>query len=408
MKRYWKLIGIAVVVMLTIGTYYVQSAVAGNEYPEFGFEHKSGDKEEVNDLILDANYREGTPGGKPLKITAEETVYDDEQSYFDRLNGFYPSQIEKLQKENRGFMRGKEARPSQFYENESMLIYATVSSDSTSSKNGDFAFDIEMLKKDSNETTAFKLGVPASENIQSMHVNDIQVVNGEMKIITGNFSGMDPTGFNTLEEVHVYDVDVANQEITNDEAILAKPEQNNADGAQSNIINNAADADSTEFMLINFDYMKNVGHGDGISYSEQAGSEVIAFNLETNEQEQLDLPDELQNLAHTAVLHDSEIYFSTVTENGVEIVAIDIESNDVENRIMVDVPEMAEENTGGLNTKIKDDKMYLASSYKTNDMQATILVVDLNSGNILYEGTIENQGEIQVDYELNIFEIIKQ
>ncbi|WP_373894957.1 hypothetical protein [Virgibacillus sp. CBA3643] len=407
MKRYWKLIAIAVVVMLTIGTYYVQSAVAGNEYPEFRFEHKSGDKEEVNDLILDADYREGTQGSNPLKITAEETVYDDEQSYFDRLNSFYPAQIEKLQKENRGFMRGKEARPSQFYENESMLIYATVSSDSTISRESDFAFDIEMLEKDSNETTAFKLGVPASENIQSMHVNDIQVVNGEMKIITGNFSSMDPTGFNTLEEVHVYDVDVANQEITNDEAILAKPEQNNADGAQSNIINNAADAGSTEFMLINFDYMKNVGHGDGISYSEQARSEIIAFNPETNEQEQLDLPKELQNSVHTAVSNGSgsTIYFSTITDNGIEISAFSMDSQDIERRIPIN---QLEATAGEPRMKIEDDKMYLASSYKTNDMQATILVVDLNSGDILYEGTIKNQDDAQADYELTIYEVIKE
>lgn len=406
MKRYWKLIAIAVVVMLTIGTYYVQSAVAGNEYPEFGFEHKSGDKEEVNDLILDANYREGTPGGNPLKITAEETVYDDEQSYFDRLNGFYPAQIEKLQKENRGFMRGKEARPSQFYENESMLIYATVSSDSNSSKNGDFEFDIEMLEKDSNETTAFKLGVPGSENIQSMHVNDIQVVNGEMKIITRNFSGMDPTGFNTQEEVHVYDVDVANQKIMNDETILAKPEQNNADVAHSTIINNdAGSAGSTEFMLVNFDYMKNVGQGDGISYSEQTGSEIIAFNLETNEQEQLDLPAELQESSHTAALNDSTVYFSMVTDNGIEISAFSMDSQDIERRISIDQLEAA---AGGPHIKIEDDKMYLTSFYKDNHVQATILVIDLNSGDVLYEGTIENQDEIQVDYELNVNDLIKE
>ncbi|MBY7142187.1 hypothetical protein KFZ56_03585 [Virgibacillus sp. NKC19-3] len=395
MKRYWKLISIIVVVIVTIGTYYVQSAVADNAYPAFGFEHKSGDKEEINDLTLDANYREGTQGDNPLQITADETVYHDEQSYFDRLNDFYPTKIKELQEEYRGFMRGKGATPSQFYENGSMLIYANV--DSTSS--GNHAFELEIMQKESSETTAFKLDVPASDNIQSISIEAIQVMNHEVKVMTRNFSGMDPTGFNTQEDMHVYDVDVANQKITNDEVISPNLEQNNADSANGTIINNATDEDSKAFMLINFDYMENSQQEDGISYSEQTGKEIIAFNLETNETEQLDLPAELENSAHTAVLHDSTIYFSAITDTDVEVSAFSMDSQEIERNIQMD---QLEAEAGQPHMQIKDNKMYLVSSHKDNDVQAAILVVDLDTGDTLYEGTIEQQGNEQVAYDMDI------
>jgi glutaredoxin-related protein len=128
MTKYWKSISIAVITVAAIGFFYIQSTLAGTNYPEFGIETLSGNEEAVEDLILDGDYREGNIKGDNFQITAEGTQYNGELSYFDRLDRDYRfPEMNQLQENYKDFMRGKQSM-FQLAENERYLVYANINS----------------------------------------------------------------------------------------------------------------------------------------------------------------------------------------------------------------------------------------------------------------------------------------
>lgn len=84
MKRYWKLIAIVTVIVLTIGTFYVNSALSAGSYPEIVFKKESGNEELVEPLILGGNYFADNIG-HGLELTAEEATFEGERSFFERI-----------------------------------------------------------------------------------------------------------------------------------------------------------------------------------------------------------------------------------------------------------------------------------------------------------------------------------
>ncbi|MBP1968445.1 hypothetical protein J2Z83_000537 [Virgibacillus natechei] len=386
MMRYWKLITIMVVVVLSIGSYYIESAITGTNYPEFVFEHHSGNEEEVKNLILDAQYINELKHNM-LQVTAEGTKYQNEESYLEGLESHVDDTIKQLQEDYPSFMRGKsEHSLAPFYENETILVYVNQNTNSPDAEKSDFTLDIEVLDKGSGDRTAFTIKLPETKDYQTMRIGDVQVIDGEMKIITRNFLHVAQTGYTSSEEIHVYNLDVANQEVTSNEVIVSNAEPNNATVTYITIINEHGGINQNEYVLVHFDYMETVEHENGSSNLEQIGRELIAYNLETNEQEELDLPEALQDSLHTALLSDSTIYFNKLTETGVEILTYDLNSKEIETeKVLEDTaafevePHMA----------VKNDNMYLTSKYKYTDSHAAIFVVDLTEGDILYEGAVE-------------------
>src|SRR5690625_1575955 len=109
MKKYWILIVISVVMIASIGTFYIQSVFATNDKPAFVLEKISGDEKEVDSLLIGGSYYgELTYIGEDFEIDLEGTRYLDDSSFFERVEGMYgSSQIKQLQKDYRNFMRGK-------------------------------------------------------------------------------------------------------------------------------------------------------------------------------------------------------------------------------------------------------------------------------------------------------------
>ncbi|GAB3046270.1 hypothetical protein [Virgibacillus ainsalahensis] len=366
MKRYWKGIFITAIVVLTIGTYYIQSAIAENKNPEFVMSTTAGNEAEVKDLIFNASYHENRKRDS-LWISAEGTMYSQELSYIDRLGGRHTDpQIVHLQEEYRNFMRGKPADPSKFYEDERMLLYVEENTDSLYSSDG-ISLRLEILDKSSNDTKTMTIKVPDTTDDNFLNVEDVQMVNGEINVITRNFLQMRQTGFGTSEELHVYQIDVGVQEVVYDETIRLDNESSESVRFYSEYISDA-NLGSTEYAVFKVD-REELQQKNGEYYQEKTGTELIAYNLKTNEQEKLELPEKVEKAIDTDSLSNS---------------------------------------MGGLHLGIKDGKMYLADRYKDHDKQANILVVDVETGETLYEGSFEmkHPEENQDNYHLSINELI--
>ena len=126
--------------------------------------------------------------------------------------------FEKYIQEHRNFMRGKELHPSKYFEDESRLIYAAVQNNGQKVIEGDsLTIQIDILDKNINDSSSFEINTPAQASYDWIHVNDVYVENGKIKILASVFL------INGGEELHIYTVDENNKELEHD-SMIAKLE----------------------------------------------------------------------------------------------------------------------------------------------------------------------------------------
>lgn len=108
MKRYICSIIIGMVVILSIGTYYVKVASSASGLPKYNFKTLEGSDKELDPVIIHGSL-EVNPIYEPLTIESNQSIYASERSYFENLSGIRDFQIERLIKEHRSFMRGRDS-----------------------------------------------------------------------------------------------------------------------------------------------------------------------------------------------------------------------------------------------------------------------------------------------------------
>src|SRR5690625_7285073 len=90
MKKYWILIVISIVMVASIGTFYIQSALAMSNMPEVTIEKKQGDAKEIDSLLMNGYYYdELNYVGDVFEIDLEGIEYFKNKSLFQRVNRFY-------------------------------------------------------------------------------------------------------------------------------------------------------------------------------------------------------------------------------------------------------------------------------------------------------------------------------
>ncbi|MEC5424549.1 hypothetical protein QGM71_13695 [Virgibacillus sp. C22-A2] len=405
MIRYWKLISIVSVIVLAIGTFYIQSAVALSNYPRFVFQKISGDEEEVENIKLQGSYHdEGMQDGN-LHITSDETVYYNELSFLERLGGVnQPSRITRLREEHRNFMRGKDRDLSMLYDDESMIGYANVAAGPFGSGNRDFEIKVEVLDKKSNSTTKFTVDLPEKERYRYVYVEDVQIVNGEMKVITRNYS-YETNSDNT--EMHLYSLDIGGQKVVGDDVLITSSESY-VGGAWSAVefLDETHNLSSSKYIVYNINHWKDVQEKEGNYYQEKAGSEISAYHMETGKHIQFELPEEISQANYKASVDGSIIYFSIGTETGFEVIAFNMDRQKEESSQRLEITRPIVDIEEDL-IKVKDGKVYISSSNKAPDRESNISVIDLESGKLLYEGFIElEKQQSNRNYSLYIHQMI--
>ncbi|MFC4024805.1 hypothetical protein ACFOUV_13460 [Oceanobacillus longus] len=405
MLRYWKLISISIITVLTIGAFYIQSAMASNNYPEFVLDTQSGNKDEISNITIRADYREGI-NGEYAEITSEGTMYASEQSFLDRLGGMYTdADMERLQKNYRNFMRGKDNIWAVF-EDQNILAYADINDHYIVDGPREFTFDIDILEKDSSKTRNFTINIPEKNKYNYVQIEDVQVLNNEMIVTTVNHS-VNGNEWGS-DEIHVYRFNITDEKLVTDEVIQVNPEHANVQFAHVNLIHDQSDIGSAEHLVFIKEYMKEVQHEDGSYYLEPNGSELIAYNLKTNELETIQLSEEIQVSSGSIYLNDSTLYIIELADKDIKVTSFNMDSKEIEKLETINLPSINSSNLNDhFSVKIKDGEMYLVGYEVNKNTEAPLLVIDLDSGKIKYEGVIitENLKKTQLEYILNIYEI---
>lgn len=404
MKHYWKLLSLIVFVSLVTGAFYIQGSLASNGKPNFVIEKRSGDEEVVKNLVMSGGLQAGNYFEESLQIYNTETVYTSEKSFVENIidNAYFSPEIKRLQQEYRNFMRGKISDSSLFYEDENYVAYAYIKWEQGNIGPTRFSFDIELLEKDSKEVTVIQESLPKDRSYSYANVWDVQWIDGKLKVAAEIHSDIN----SRTSEIHLYTFDLNSQQLTEDRPLISIDDEKNPNSSVT-VLTEDGDIGRTKELLIEETMWKRGPYGEGFR-DEKVNRQLILYNYETDEQRSIEKPEFQFDLVS---LNDSIIYFMKRTENGLEIHPYDIErSNYLNAQILpVEMPSKISEENGSEFPVFttKNGRIYLMSPYKDAQTNASILVADVKTWDILYEGTIEqsNPNENGKEYSLRLYSL---
>lgn len=394
MKRYWRLIAIVTVIVLSIGTFYVKSALSASNFPEFIFEKVSGSEAELDPVILSGSYQAVTNGANErFKLTTDEATFNGELSFFERLSKLNSPGLNQLQDEYRGFMRGKSGNLTSFYDGEGSLAYANVINQFVYERPSEMEFDVEILDKKNGETTAFTVPVPNRAMYSHLYIEDVQMSDGQLKVITQNYLKDSNRGLGN-QETHMYSFDVSKQEINGAETIVS------AEKSDKNRLTHVNMLPDTELLSKhNYIIFKATEEAlspksdkeDKMAVADESVVNLVAYNLKTEEKRTVKLPKEHDN-KNILAYDGSLLYLMGGMKDQRALVLYDFETEQVINKITI--PSLNTENSkeSGAQSmvKISDGKAYMANT-QFGELPAGIMVIDIRSGEMLYNGKIKTK-----------------
>jgi hypothetical protein len=401
------MISTVLITVIVIGMFYFQASTAASNNPEFVIKKVSGSNDEGKKLSV---YGDFITHGRPqdtLHIDDTETIYTNEISYIEDLNGVYhTSEIKQLQRDYRNFMRGKElTTTSLYYEDEDHLAYSNIEWDyqEMDARASDFTFNIEVLDKESKDVTVINESMPNQNAYEYALVEDVQKINGKLKVVV-RLSIATEDSYEPFEEIHIYTFDINSETLIADDIVASSGRSEKGENSntwnQLSIFTDSENIQPQKYLLTKKVKVKEVQEGTE-SKTEETDQKFTLYNYETNEQIEL-FKEKQQRDFENISIYGSTIYFINKTSNGLEILPYQIENGEFSTKQTIQIK--ISKDHGFPAIKLKNNRLYVVSPYKDSNTEAYILIADLKTWKTLYEGTIEktNSSENLVDYSLSI------
>ncbi len=393
MKKYWKMIVIFFVIVITVGVYYMQLAVASKNDVSFKIETISGDKEEIENLMFQANYQSGD-SDRRLYITKDGSTPQIRHSIIAKLKDpFQTLMFQNYIEEHRNFMRGKVLFPSNFSENETHIIYAAPPNNGQKVIQGNLlTLKIDLLDKKKNDSLSFEVSTTAQASYNFIVVNNIYKENGEIKILA--------TGapINGGEELLLYSVDINNKKLLS-VSILAKEESDKEIKSSLSIFKDNSKYQNDYFVYMIEKYKDQYEDGGRNTISRQ----ISLYNNKNNAQEELTIPEEMTPDLYRLMLREGDIFIPVYSSDGLQLNRYNIEKKQWEKPLHFNlVSPVNDEREPFL--QIANGKVYLAESVSNEHL---FFIYDLYTGESLYEGKIIKENGENTDYTLH-FELLNE
>lgn len=383
MKRYWKLIIIITISVVTIGSYYIQSRLEASHYPKFEIKQISGDEKELENISLYGNYSVDDMYF-PLKIMNGKTIYLNQFSYLDQLLQV-SQEFNQIMDQHKSFLRRKTLDVNNFYEDQDRILYVDSKSESLKGNiANNFIFTIEMLDKKTGDKINFKTNVSNAENYSWITVNDVQLINGKIKLLANVFTK------EGKEELHAYTIDIDNKKIESDKDILTN---NLGDGNGETLVainNDIASLKPSKYALVLLQkYQENMNFDNEQSNPELTMNECYVFNYASDKIEKIPIADDQQGTFERASLNNSTVFIQSRFDKHLTVSSYEIESGRWNNKILFDVPKSPMSIETDLHDEpfimMRNGKLYMISEISEGH---SLYIGDLSTGQSLYEGKI--------------------
>ncbi|MFJ9386400.1 hypothetical protein ACIROD_22000 [Peribacillus sp. NPDC101481] len=382
MKRYLCSIIIGMVVILSIGTYYVKVASSASSLPKYTFKTLEGSDKELDPVIINGTLQNGSNFYDPLTIESNTTTYASERSYLENLTGRQDHQIERLVKEHRSFMRGKDSISS-LYEDDDFLAYAWVNSDITNNGKMEAKFDIGLLEKKDEEETSFQIELPNQERIMNTDVRDVQLVHSKLQVLTMN--DVNSNNEKQTKEVHLYTIDVANKKVLSDKTLLSEtftyPNQ-----VDFQMPIDVAPSRPNNMVLISL--IKGVNHEEGPYEEKLKESKLLSYNYETEKLETVKKGSLSLDMARSGYADGKNLYAVEMKSGKYRIKTFDLSSQTLTNDTELDIAANKKEQYFAA---IKNGRVYFLLGKEVDQdvltyKPAKLLIADIKTGKTLYKG----------------------
>ncbi|MED3993144.1 hypothetical protein P4647_00260 [Peribacillus frigoritolerans] len=382
MKRYLCSIIIGMVVILSIGTYYVKVASSASSLPKYTFKTLEGSDKELDPVIINASLQNGSNFYEPLTIESNTTKYASERSYLENLTGRQDHLIERLVKEHRSFMRGKDSISS-LYEDDDFLAYARVNSEYTKSGNMEAKLDIGLLEKKYEEETSFQIELPNQGRIMNADVRDVQLVHSKLQVLTMN--DVNSNNEKQTKEVHLYTIDVANKKVLSDKTLVSEtftdPNQVGV-GFEMPIDIAPSQPNNIVFILVN----KGVNQEDGFK-EKLKESKLLSYNYETEKLETVKKGSLSLDMARSGYADGKNLYAVEMKSGKYRVKTFELGSQTLTSDTELDIAANKEEQ---YTAAFKNGRVYFLlngmNQEGKSNKPAKLLIADLKTGKTLYKG----------------------
>lgn len=416
MKRYWLSITLVVFIVLCVGTFYIQATAS--HLPEFVLIKQQGAEEEVEGVLVRGLYGQGHM--KPtVTVSSAGSEYANERSFFERLDPYYwaGEEIRQLVKEHRHFMRGKRADGS-FYQDDNYLVYVNIEQDGESARRVEnFNFNVSVMDKKQNNTLSYEVRVPDGNLYGFINVQDVQVFGDEIIIVT---EGYTKTGGRS--EFHRYSLGLKDDKVLTDQVI----DFSNLDSTNKDVnynVQRAYESNLTQPSKFNVFYIEltkaaaendNTGDAEAKRTQEFAqeivSAHMMVYDLQTGQSEKINSP-ELSDFLGSQSGADSMnfntegdiLYMTNRGPQGIRVIEYNIpDAKGTLHEIQADAVISSEIKDHRLNMLTRDDK--------SSSGQPSLVIVDLDSGEWVYQGSIGLRGTDQYQKDemqkLNINQLV--
>ena len=408
MKKYWKLMALGIFSVATVGFLYIATAVSGEDAPVYTIETRSGDAAYIEKLALSGESSpEYAQYWEPLEITHEGTKGKSDYSLKEKLDSIamMDPYTQKLYREHPDFLRNKTWGSGSYFEDEKEIIYADLYIENFTRFDG---FEIAVLDKETNDEKEYTVELPEYTRYDNLYIIEIQKINNELILFTTNYINGKTDLYSPITELHAYRIDLKNQVVVEDTIIQPTSDQT-TDYSTGIIYTDKA----TPEKYVVFESSPTVQSEEEEIMLDPETVSILAYDVATNEVKTLSVPGELKELQsyEAVVVQDSYIYYTRMEETGFNVSRFNIETDTVDHTQMIELPREVMSNftsdqSGGVVTHIDENIVYYVSTIKNLTGQTvSIVAADLETGQVVYDGTVENSEDMNESFKDNVLSI---
>lgn len=419
LKRYWKLCTLTLVILLAIGVFYLKPILSKSEYPDFTIETIKGNPIELNGLTLqgyyslDAQYQEEFGmmySEKTFSLNNKNLIYDKQKSFSNQLSYIDRTpQLDRLQKEHKNFLRGKNLQTQNFFEDASFLVYISLNQEYSDKSSGKRFFDISMLNKKTDKRLSYKIDLPTKKEYPFIDIQKIQIINSHLSVVTrNNLPQINEQEYSeNLQEYHIYQLDLGNQKVTTDNSISFETDTSADNLTQIELLSETAIDQTSDDLIFSLSYDQPFnGEKETESSSGVVGYDLFHYKISKNETKKITLPKEFNTSDSINSLDKKMVYsYHFTDDNKISLYTtslVDL-SKSSEKTIDLSVSQDSIEWQS-----IKNNKLYLVSSMKQSLLKKHLFIYNLSDEKLIYEGSIEPTSDnaltkrsgLRIDYGL--------
>lgn len=415
MHRYGKIIIIGIIIFLGIGLFYYENSQAIDQYPEYKIQTISGDESLVKDISITGSFN-STYLAKNLAVTTEGSKYSESQIDFKSMftksydSEYEDDKIKEWIDKYRSFMRDKDPIITNFIETDDQLVYGDVYQDyspftgMSSEKKARVAI---LDKKTKKETTSFKIDFKESQgHDEYLEVIKIFLDGNQLKIIVDSQKYQETSD---SQHIILYTFDLKKKKLVDEKELYGY--KNNMDSNQTSLsIVPSNNEDDSKEIVFSISVYKEEEDDKGEYKTIDLKNEYVIYNYETDKMETIKIK-EKDPLYDSEQIDDGILYSMTRKNKQLNINRVDLKEKKSLKPVIVKDLNIRDDVDEPIFSIVDDNYVILTGTYTDNYVPATdskLNIIDLNSGDKIYEGMVVNQDKSYAadEADVSFYEIL--